>query len=166
MKLDRVLLLSIAALAIPAAGHAEMPQAARQQAAKPQSAKPQAAKPRSTKPQAARPQSAQSTAGRETASAAGPRVHVSKSRDITDCTARTQGGPRSVAGLGLGALAGSKVGGGATGVLVGGAAAGAVGEAMDRKARCGPSAQVESNAAPEEAPKKKRKLSLGRILGQ
>lgn len=165
MKLDRVLLLSIAALAIPAAGHAEMPQAARQQAAKPQSAKPRAAKPRSTKPQAARPEAAQSTAGRETASAAGPRVHVSKSRDVTDCTARTQGGPRSVAGLGLGALAGSKVGG-ATGVLVGSAAAGAVGEAIDRKARCGPSAQVESNAAPEEAPKKKRKLSLGRILGQ
>lgn len=165
MKVDRVLLLSLAALALPAAVHAEMPQGARQQAAKPKATKPRATKPQATRPRAAAGQTQQPAAAAGAASATGPRVHVSKSRDVTDCTARTQGGKRTVAGLGLGALVGSKVGG-STGVIVGGAAAGAVGEALDKKERCGPSAQIESNAAPTDAPKKKKKISLGRILGQ
>lgn len=98
--------------------------------------------------------------------ASGPKVHASKSKDITDCTARTQGGPRSVAGIGLGTLAGLKAGGGATGIAAGAAVAGTVGETLDRKARCGPKADIENNAAPDEAPKKKKKFSLGGLLGQ
>jgi hypothetical protein len=95
----------------------------------------------------------------------GPKVHASKSKDITDCSAQTEGGPRSIAGLTLGTLVGSKVGGGATGIIAGAAAAGTVGEVLDRKARCGPKASIESNAAADEAPKKK-KFSLGGLLGR
>lgn len=165
MKVDRVLLLSLAALALPAAVHAEMPQSARQQAAKPKATKPRAAKQEAARPQSAVRQTQQPAAAAGPAPATGPRVHVSKSRDVTDCTARTQGGKRTVVGQGLGALVGSKVGG-ANAVMVGSAAAGAVGESLDKKERCGPSAQIESNAAPADAPKKKKKISLGRILGQ
>jgi hypothetical protein len=166
MKVERALLISVLALAVPAAAYAEMPQTAKSQTAKSRTAKPQAAKPRAAKPQAPRQQTVQNGPASEAPAAGGPRVHVSKSRDVTDCTARTQGGPRTVTGTGLGALVGSRIGRGSTGVLVGSAAGNVVGDALDRKARCGPSAQIENNAAPAEAPKKKKKLSLGRILGQ
>lgn len=96
----------------------------------------------------------------------GPKVHTSKSKDITDCSAQTQGGPRKAAGLGLGALVGKNLTGSAMGIRVGSSAAGAVGEALDRTARCGPKADIESNAAADEAPKKKKKFSLSGLLGQ
>ncbi len=83
------------------------------------------------------------------AAATGPRVHTSRARDVTDC-GKTQGGPRTVAGIGLGTLLGSKVIGGSNGILAGAAAAGIAGDALDRKARCGPTADIESNAAPDE----------------
>lgn len=94
----------------------------------------------------------------------GPKVHTSKARDTTDCTARTQGGKRTVAGLGVGALLGSKVSKGSTGIVAGAAAAGYAGEMLDRKERCGPDADIESNAAESSAPKKKKRFGLGNIL--
>lgn len=112
-----------------------------------------------TATQAASPARAPSTA----ADAAGPKVHASKSKDITDC-GKTQGGMRSVAGLGVGALLGSKAAHSPMGIIGGAAAGNAVGDALDRQDRCGPKATIENNAAAEEAPKKK-KISLKGLLG-
>lgn len=61
-------------------------------------------------------------------------------------------------GLALGGLLGSKVGGGATGVLAGSAAGGVVGAEMDKRHRCGPDADIESNAATDAPPPKKRRF--------
>jgi len=94
--------------------------------------------------------------------ATGPKVHTSKSKDITDC-GKTSGGPRSVAGLGLGTLIGSRIKGNSTGIIAGAAVAGTVGENLDRNARCGPKATVESNGANEKP--KKKKLNLRDALG-
>jgi hypothetical protein len=108
---------------------------------------------------AATPTKAQS----DTTAAVGPKVHASKSKDLTDCR-EVSGGIRSVAGLGAGALLGSKVGRSPMGIYGAGAAGSVVGDALDRKERCGPKATIENNAAAEDAPKKK-KISLRGLLG-
>ncbi|WP_442679352.1 hypothetical protein ACSBM8_17940 [Sphingomonas sp. ASY06-1R] len=108
---------------------------------------------------AATPTKAQS----DTTTAAGPKVHTSKSKDITDC-GKTQGGIRSVAGLGVGALLGSKAARSPMGMIGGAAAGNAVGDALDRNNRCNPKATVENNAADDAAPRKK-KITLKGLLG-
>jgi hypothetical protein len=50
------------------------------------------------------------------------------------------------------------------GIYGAGAAGSVVGDALDRKERCGPKATIENNAAAEDAPKKK-KISLRGLLG-
>ncbi|WP_420138550.1 hypothetical protein [Sphingomonas sp.] len=98
-----------------------------------------------------------------TNAAAGPKVHASKSKDVTDC-GKTSGGIRSVAGLAGGALLGNKAARTPMGIYGGAAAGNAIGDALDRQDRCGPKATIENNAADGDAPKKK-KISLRGILG-
>ncbi len=62
-------------------------------------------------------------------------------------------------GTALGGLLGAKVGG-ANAVMAGGAVGSAVGTEVEKKRRCGPDADIESNAATDAAPKKKRGLGV------
>ena len=102
--------------------------------------------------------------GEATASAAGgtgPKVHTSKARDVTDCSKTVNGGMKAAYGMALGGLLGSKIGGGGQGAVAASAAGGAVGAELDKQHRCGPGAQIESNAATDTPPEKPKKRSLG-----
>ncbi|GGB29361.1 hypothetical protein GCM10011380_18590 [Sphingomonas metalli] len=97
------------------------------------------------------------------AAGAGPKVHTSAAKDVTDCTKHTDGGGRTATGGMLGGLLGSKVGG-AKAVYAGAAVGGVIGDKLDMQARCGPSARVESNAAADDDAKPK-KNKLRSVLG-
>lgn len=101
-----------------------------------------------------------------TVAATGPKVHTSQARDVTSCSRTVNGGGDAAVGLALGGLLGSKVGGGSTGVLAGSAIGGVAGTEIEKKRRCGPDADIESNAASDPAPRKKRGIGgLRNALG-
>lgn len=94
----------------------------------------------------------------------GPKVHVSESEDVTDCSNAT-GGALTSAGIMAGSLIGSKASGSGRGTMVGAAVGGEVGDQVGRKVRCDPRAEVEDGAQSQEPRDQKKKSSLSRFKG-